>query len=181
MRFAALARSAGAPLIAGLAPDVVGLTGAFAELRRSPDARWLGLALPRFLLRLPYGRESSQTETFEFEEMPEPVRHERYLWGHPAAACAYLLGEAFSRHGWEMRAGMVDTVEGLPLHVYREDGDSRVKPCAEVLLTEEAATLLLERGFIPLLSMKDSDRVRILRFQSVAEPLAPLAGRWGSH
>lgn len=178
LRLAALARSGRAPLLAGLAPDVVGLTGVFRELRRSPDARWIGFALPRFLLRLPYGRETSPTDTFEFEEMPEPLVHEHYLWGHPAAGCAYLLGETFFRHGWAMRPGVVDTIDGLPLHVYKEDGEATLKPCAEVLLTEEAATLLLERGFMPLASYKGTDCVRVVRFQSVADPLAPLAGRW---
>ena len=165
-------------MIAGLAPEVVGLAGIFPDLRRSPDARWLGLALPRFLLRLPYGHSTSEIESFAFEEMPAAPEHQRYLWGHPAAACACLLGETFSRHGWSMQPGEVNTVEGLPLHVYQAEGESQLKPCAEVLLTEEAATLLLERGFIPLVSIKGTDRVRVLRFQSVAEPLASLRGRW---
>jgi len=178
LRLAALARGGRAPLLAGLAPDVVGLIGVFADLRRSSDARWIALALPRFLLRLPYGAATDETETFAFEEMPTPPEHERYLWSHPAAACAYLLGETFSRHGWAMRPGALDTIDGLPLHVYKSNGESELKPCAEVLLTEEAAALLLERGFMPLVSIKGTDRVRILRFQSVAEPLAPLAGRW---
>jgi type VI secretion system protein ImpC len=178
LRLAALARSGRAPLLGGLSPDVVGLTSVFAELRASADARWIGFALPRFLLRLPYGRETSPADTFEFEEMPDAPEHQRYLWGHPAAACAYLLGETFLRHGWGMRPGVIDSIEGLPLHVYKEDGEAAVKPCAEVQLTEEAAGLLLERGFIPLVSFKGTDRVRVLRFQSVAEPLAPLAGRW---
>ncbi|HUK17649.1 MAG TPA: type VI secretion system contractile sheath large subunit [Bryobacteraceae bacterium] len=178
LRLASLARSGRAPLLSGLAPDVVGLTGVFAELRRSPDARWVGFALPRFLLRLPYGRDTVATDTFAFEEMPAPPKHERYLWGHPAAACAFLLGQAFSRHGWAMRPGSFDTIGDLPLHVYKDDGESVLKPCAEVLLTEESAALLLERGFMPLVSIKGSDRVRLLRFQSAADPLAPLAGRW---
>ena len=178
LRLAALARSGRAPFLAGLAPEVVGLTGVFADLRHSPDARWTGFALPRFLLRLPYGRDTNQTDTFEFEEMPALPEHVRYLWGHPAAACAYLLGETFSRHGWAMRPGAFNAIDGLPLHVYKEDGESKLKPCAEVLLTEEAAALLLDRGFMPLISVKGTGEVRVLRFQSVADPLAPLAGRW---
>jgi type VI secretion system protein ImpC len=178
VRLAGLARSGGAPLLAGLAPEVVGLTGVFSELRHSPDARWVGLALPRFLLRLPYGSNGSETDAFAFEEMAASPEHEQYLWGHPAAACACLLGEAFTRQGWAMHRVSVDTVEGLPLYVYKENGETVLKPCAEVLLTEEAGALLLDRGFIPLVSIKGTDRVRILRFQSVAEPLAPLAGRW---
>ena len=178
LRIAALAAGARAPFLAGLAPDVVGLTSAFTDLRRSGDGRWVGLALPRFLLRLPYGRETDETESFALEEMPSPPEHELYLWGHPAIACAFLLGDAFTRYGWNFRPGASHTVEGLPLHVFKSNGESELKPCAEVLLTEDAAETLLERGFIPLASIKGTDRVRVVRFQSVSESAALLAGRW---
>ena len=177
-RVAALAQEANVPFVSGLAPDVVGIEEIFAGLRQSLKARWIGLDLPRFLLRLPYGAATSAAETFAFEEMPAPPEHERYLWGNPAIACAYLLGEAFNRYGWQMRPGMVQDIEGLPAHVYQADGAKELKPCAEVLLTESAADLLLDRGFMPLASMKGSDRVRLVRFQSVARPAAPLAGKW---
>ncbi len=177
-QIASVARHAGAPFLCGVAPDVVGLTRAFHHLRRSTDARWVGMAMPRFLLRLPYGTKTDSTESFDFEEMPTPVEHERYLWGCPAVACAYLLGDAFTRYGWQMRPGAVSQIDGLPLHVYKDDAEAAVKPCAEVLLTEEAAELLLDRGLMPLVSIKDTDRVRLVRFQSVAEPAAALAGPW---
>jgi type VI secretion system protein ImpC len=177
-QIAAIAQSAGAPFLSGLGPSVVGLKGVFEELRRSMSARWVGLAMPRFLLRLPYGKNTDETETFAFEEMPEASEHERYLWGNPAIACAYLLGESFSRYGWELRPGVLRDIDGLPLHVYESDGEKHLKPCAEILLTEEAAGVLIDRGFIPLASLKDTDRVRVVRFQSIAMPSAPLAGRW---
>ena len=176
LQIAAIARRAGAPFLAGVAPQVMSLS---ASLRRSPDARWIGLVLPRFLLRLPYGQATESTERFDFEEMPSLPEHQCYLWGNPSIACACLLGEAFTNSGWEMRPGEVNDIGGLPVHVYKTaDGDSEMKPCAEVLLTEEAALLLLGRGFMPLASIKDSDRVRLVRFQSIAEPTARLAGRW---
>jgi type VI secretion system protein ImpC len=179
-QIAAIARAAGAPFLSGVAPDVVGLTRVFQTLRRSSDARWVGLAMPRFLLRLPYGEKTDSTETFGFEEMPDPPEHERYLWGNPAIACTYLLGEAFTRYGWGMRPGQVNQIDGLPAHVYRKDGEPELKPCAEVLLTQGSAEILLDLGLMPLLSMKGSDRVRLARFQSIAEPHAPLSGRWTS-
>jgi type VI secretion system protein ImpC len=178
-QIAAIARTAGAPFLAGVARDVVGLTQVFQTLRRSADARWVGLAMPRFLLRLPYGERTDATERFQFEEMPEPPEHERYLWGNPAIVCAYLLGEAFSRSGWDMRPGEVNQIDGLPAHVYRKDGESELKPCAEVLLTEGSVEILLDLGMMPLISMKGTDRVRLGRFQSIAEPAAALSGRWG--
>jgi type VI secretion system protein ImpC len=146
--------------------------------RRLPEARWAGLLLPRFLLRLPYGRETDPTEQFDFEEMPGIPAHEGYLWGNPAFAGALLLAQAFSEEGWEMRPGTHSEVDGLALHIYKEDGESIVKPCAEVLLTEESAEQILDAGLMPLVSLKDRDTVRLLRFQSVADPPTSLAGRW---
>jgi type VI secretion system protein ImpC len=179
-QIATCARAAGAPLIAGVSPNVVGLTHDFDTIRHSPAAHWVGLAMPRFLLRLPYGAKTDATERFAFEEMPEPPEHERYLWGHPAIACAYLLGEAFTRSGWVMRPGQVSDITGLPAHVYRNEWEPELKPCAEVLLTEEAVDLLLSGGLMPLISMKGSDHVRLARFQSIASTPTPLAGRWQS-
>jgi type VI secretion system protein ImpC len=173
-----VARVAGASFIASLGLGEVGLDKGFADLRQSAHARWVGLALPRFLLRLPYGKSGTEAESFAFEELNAKPEHERYLWGNPSIACAYLLGEAFTRFGWAMRPNSVRDIEGLPAHTYKEDGEMQLKPCAEVLLTDEAAEMLLDRGFMPLESMKNSDRVRVVRFQSVAEPPAALAGRW---
>lgn len=151
---------------------------AWRLFRQLPEARWAGLALPRFLLRLPYGHKTGPTEQFDFEEMPPQSSHEKYLWGNPAFAVALLLAQAFSDDGWEMRPGTHSEVDGLPLHVYQEDGESAVKPCAEVLLTEESAEQILEAGLMPLVSLKDRDAVRLVRFQSVADPLSSLRGRW---
>jgi type VI secretion system protein ImpC len=148
------------------------------ELRRSPEAAYVGLALPRFLLRLPYGREGERVEAFDFQELPDGGSHDAYLWGNPAFACACLLGRAFSEHGGGLRPGVVQEIEDLPIYVYEEDGERRVKPCAEVLLTVRAAEIILERGLMPLLSFRARDVVRLARFQSIRDPLTPLAGRW---
>ena len=177
-RVAAMSQEANAPFLAGLAPEIVGIAEVFANLRHSLKARWIGLALPRFLLRAPYGKETSTIDAFEFEEMASPPRHRDYLWGNPSIACAYLLGEAFRRYGWTFRPGMAQEIDALPAHVYHQDGEAQLKPCAEVLLTEEAAEMLLERGIMPLASIKGTDRVRVVRFQSAASPPAPLAGQW---
>ncbi|HWB84987.1 MAG TPA: type VI secretion system contractile sheath large subunit [Bryobacteraceae bacterium] len=175
---AAIAHAANAPLLAECSPDVLALPDAFGALRHSPDARWVGLAMPRFLLRLPYGADTDSVERFAFEEMPALPEHQRYLWCNPSVACATLLGEAFSRHGWDLRPGAVLDIEGLPLHLYRKDGDAVVKPCAELLLTMKEVEAILDRGVMPLISFRDTDRVRLARFQSMSEPSAPLAGKW---
>ena len=177
-RIAGMAQQAGAPFLAGLAPEIAGMTPVFEGLRETLKARWLGLAMPRFLLRLPYGPETVPIDSFAFDEMPQPPEHQHYLWGHPALACACLLAQAFERDGWRMRPGTVAEIDGLPAHSYRRDGEAQLLPCAEILMTEQAAAILLERGFMPLASIKGTDRVRLVRFQSMARPPAPIAGKW---
>jgi type VI secretion system protein ImpC len=77
-----------------------------------------------------------------------------------------------------MRPGSVREIEGLPLHIYQKEGASLMQPCVEALLTERAAERLLEHGLMPLLSFQGRDIIRLARFQSLASPLSPLAGRW---
>jgi type VI secretion system protein ImpC len=119
-------------------------------------------------------------ESFAFEEMDAEPVHEHYLWGNPALAVALLLGQAFEEEGWDMHPGAVLNIDKLPLHAYRSQGESLMKPCAEVWMTEMDAAMLLAEGIMPLASLKNSDSVRLVRFQSIAEPAARLAGPWES-
>jgi type VI secretion system protein ImpC len=97
-RIAQVAASAGAPFTAGASPSLLGCDSAldlrdsrrwkiqisaetatfWQSLRSAPEARFVGLALPRFLLRLPYGKDTEPVELFQFEEMPDPAAHENY-------------------------------------------------------------------------------------------------------
>jgi type VI secretion system protein ImpC len=197
-RMAKIARQADAPFLAAASPQVLGCDSlattpdpddwqrplaqeereAWQMLRRLPEATYLGLVTPRFLLRLPYGRETEPVEGFGFEEAHGKLEHEEYLWGNPAFACVYLLAEAFSRYEWDLRPGVIQSIEGLPLHIYRDGGGSITKPCAEAWLTERAVEHVLDTGVMPLVSTKNQDVVRLARFQSLADPPRALAGRW---
>lgn len=197
-RIARIAHAAGAPFIAGASPALLGCetisdisepqkwrdwkTGSegaeWRRLRSDASSRYLGLILPRFLLRLPYGKATDAVTGFDFEEMAAGNTHEDYLWGNPAFLCAGLLADSFARDGWAMQPGDELDIDGLPLHIYKEDGESTAKPCAETLLTEQAAMTILEKGLMPLASMKGTDAVRLVRLQSIADPVKALAGRW---
>jgi type VI secretion system protein ImpC len=148
------------------------------QVRSQPESASIGLAMPRFLLRLPYGAETSGLDSFDFEEFSEVPIHSEYLWGNPAFFVAFMIGQSFEEAGWEMRIGSRSQFENLPLHTYRVQNVLQVKPCAEVLLTEEAIERVLDEGLIPLVSFKGRDTVRVARFQSIAEPHGPLKGRW---
>ncbi len=166
---AGLARSLQAPFLAeGRLPEDPE-NPAWEQFRRSEEARWIGLAMPRFLLRLPYGQDTSPIDTFPFEEMTGS-EHAAYLWGNPAFLCAYLIGQSFLLHGWDLGRRLARRIDGLPQHIYREDGEPAAKPCAEIWMSERDAGSLLDFGFMPLASVKNSAAALIVRFQSIARP-----------
>lgn len=193
-RLGQLARLAGAPLLAAASPRFVGCDSlaarpdpddwappsdeGYADLRHSGEAPYLGLALPRFLLRMPYGSESRRIESFPFEEFTGPPPHEAYLWANPAFAVATSLGTAFDSRGhFDPRLFTPDLAD-LPLALERtEDGESQAKPCAEVLLTTRAADRLLDAGLMPLQSIRDRDAIRLAGLTSIADPPSSLALR----
>lgn len=194
---AAVAEAAGAPFLAGAQPGVLGcpgLAGApdpaawkppeadmaarWQGLRASAHAGWLGLALPRVLLRLPYGTATDPIEQFAFEEAGLPPVHAHYLWGNPAFGLALLLGRAFQGGGWAMVPDTELELDGLPAHNYRQDGEARMQACAEAYLSERAGLAMLALGVMPLLSMQNRNGARLARWQSLALPSRALSGAW---
>ncbi|MCP4342506.1 MAG: hypothetical protein GY799_27405 [Desulfobulbaceae bacterium] len=147
-------------------------------LRHISEAANLGLGIPRFLLRLPYGADTDPVDAFNFEEMPITPEHASYLWGNPCFALMLLIGQSFSVQGWQMQPGRVQEINSLPLHVYREGGESQLKPCAEITLSQRAAELIIDKGLMPLLSFLNQDMVRLGRFQSIADPPTRVFGPW---
>ena len=91
---------------------------------------------------------------------------------------AMLLGQAFSQYGWDFKPGAVAEVQGLPLHVYRDDAGSTSMSCAEAWFTEEAMEALAGRGFITLVPYKDQDRLRVFQMNSIAESHNLIRGPW---
>ena len=106
--------------------------------------------------------------------------HDAYLWGSPAFACALLLGQAYTDAGSAMTPGDRQELLDLPCHTCVRAGERALTPCGEVLLPERTADAILAQGLMPTLSFKDRNAVRLARFQSLADPPAPLAGPWSA-
>ncbi len=129
------------------------------SFRESEDSRYVGLTMPRFLLRLPYGSNTVPIKAFNYEE--EVVgEHERYLWGNSSYALATRVADSFAKYRWcpniiGPQAG--GAVEDLPLHQYEAMGEVQTKVPTEVMLTERREYELSEEGFIGLTFRKDSD------------------------
>ena len=196
IRISKIAAAANAPFVSHMRPDVFGIH----SLDRSPDpAEWtvtdqtdegklwaalcdqtesvyLGMAIPRFMARLPYGADTDPLETFSFEEFDDAADHDSYVWSNPSCIVGQLLAESFSEFGWEMGNRLKQDVEGLPVHVYKDGAETVYKPCAEVLLTDTAMQKLMDLGLMPLVTYKNSDRVKLARYHSIAD--TALRGMW---
>jgi type VI secretion system protein ImpC len=193
----AIGAHAGAPLLAGAGPSLLGLSsfvalpdprdwpaapasaaGFWQALRRSGLASWIGLAAPRLLMRQPYGARTDPVAGIAFEEWVGAPDHAQLLWGPSALGCALLLGRGFRENGWELQPDGLQNIGDLPSCVVLVDGERRLQPCAEVLLSERAAEAFGDRGIMALASYKDRAEARLIRFQSVADPAQALSGFW---
>ncbi len=175
-----LAAQAGGPLLAtgdlALAGDDKSRLASWQALRRSEAAPWIGLAAPRALLRLPYGKASDPIAAFAFEEFVGTPTHEEFLWGHPGLAVALLIGRAFAAKGWDFEPGDEREIGDLPAYAFLQDGEQELQACAESYIGEQGGQALLEAGLMPLMSHRHRNAVTVMRFQSVAEPARALAG-----
>ena len=183
-----LAAAVRTPFIAGAAPALVGcqaLAGAndparwealapddarrWLSLRRSPAAKRIGLALPRFLARAPYGAKTTAIGAFAFEEIEGRPAPESLCWATGAFLCALALARGDD-------ADDAEEIADLPFLSFRSEGDVEMYPSAEVFWGQRAADAALSRGLVPLLSARDRNTVRLVRLQSIADPPRALAG-----
>jgi type VI secretion system protein ImpC len=185
-RAAQIAAAAGGPFVASIGPDALKIPfrdqhplikDAWGALYGLPAANYLGLATPRFLLRVPYGRKSDPIDPFEFEEFTRQAGLSSMLWGHPALLVALLLAETFARQGKQMKLGTVASARDMPYYVYvDEDGDQIPLPCTERLYSERQAAMVNGYRMMPTLTLRGRPEVRLGGFSSVAGK--PLAGFW---
>lgn len=177
----ALARQCNAALLAAAGPGLqqAGPAGAdWTALRRSGVAPWIGLAAPQVLGRRPYGPRSEAVETLEFHELQGAPEAGEFLWINPAFTLAALLIGAFLEDGWDARPEGMAEIPDLPLALYEAPEGRALQPCAERVLTHDQAAALLEQGIMALQAWRDRNALRLLRWQSVADPPTALAGPW---
>ncbi len=142
------------------------------SFRENEDSRYIGLCLPRFMLRQPYAPGQNSVREFEFVE-DVIDKHEHYCWGPSSFALAARLADSFAQYRWcaniiGPRAG--GAVEDLPLHQYEAMGELQTKLPVEVQLTERREFELSEEGFIGLTFRKRSDNAAFFSANSVQKP-----------
>lgn len=144
------------------------------SLREAEDARYIGLTMPRFLSRLPYGAKTVPIDEFAFEEDVEHAKHDRYTWSNAAYAMGVNINRAFKLYGWCSRIRGIESggaVEGLPTHTFpTDDGGVDMKCPTEIAISDRREAELAKNGFMPLLHKKNSDFAAFIGAQSLQKP-----------
>lgn len=144
------------------------------SLRASEDSRYIGLTMPRFLSRLPYGAKTDPVEEFNFEEDTEGADHSKYCWSNSAFAMGVNINRAFKLFGWCSRIRGVESggmVEGLPTHTFpTDDGGVDMKCPTEIAITDRREAELAKNGLMPLSHWKNTDYAVFVGAQSLQKP-----------
>ena len=192
--YAKNAAAAHCPFIAGAAPTVMQMDtwqelanprdltkiflnteyASWRSLRESEDSRYLGLAMPRFLARLPYGAKTSPVDEFDFEEDTGSADHRKYTWANSAYAMAVNINRSFKYYGWCTSIRGVESggiVEDLPVHTFpTDDGGVDMKCPTEIAISDRREAELAKNGFMPLVHRKNSDLAAFIGAQSLQKP-----------
>ena len=142
------------------------------SFRESEDARYVGLVMPKFLLRLPYGAETNPVRAIQYEE-DVVGQHDNYLWGNSTFAMATRIADSFAKYRWApniIGPQSGGAVEDLPLHQYEAMGEIQTKIPTEVMISERREFELSEEGFIALTFRKDSDNACFFSANSCQKP-----------
>jgi type VI secretion system protein ImpC len=144
------------------------------SFRESEDSRYVALALPHVLLRLPYGPKTKPVEEFNFVEDVDGKDHNRYLWGNAAYVLGQRITNAFSLYSWCAAIRGVEgggLVEGLPTHTFMTDeGDVALKCPTEIAITDRREKELNDLGFITLCHCKGTDYASFFGGQTANKP-----------
>lgn len=189
-----IAEASLAPFISGTAPQLLGLDSwneiatppdlgeifatpeyaAWNSLRDSENARFIGLALPRVLARVPYGQDGQTVDAFNFEEETDGHGGRKYSWMNAAHAMAANINRAFKEHGWTVRIRGVTSggeVTNLPTHSFATgDGAKDLKCPTEVSITDRREGELSKVGLMGLIHRQHTDKAAFIGAQSLYRP-----------
>jgi type VI secretion system protein ImpC len=191
---ARVAAAAHAPFIAGASPNIMQMNSwqelsnprdltkifsnteyaAWRGLRESDDSKYVGLTMPRYLSRMPYGATTNPVEEFAFEEDTEGGSHAKYTWSNSAYAMAANINRSFKEYGWCTSIRGVESggaVTDLPAHTFpTDDGGVDLKCPTEIAISDRREAELAKNGFMPLVHRKNSDLAAFIGAQSLNKP-----------
>ena len=147
-------------------------------LREKVDSRFLGLTLPRILMRLPYRTTPGSYKGLYFYEKSATSEHENYLWGNASYGFASILIREYANIGWfghirgvprnQIGGGLLTTV---PVDCFLTDADDiAFKPVTDVLITDSREREISDLGLMPLCQCYGTPYAAFYNNQSVQAP-----------
>ena len=144
------------------------------SLRESDDSKYLGLCMPRFLARTPYGAKTNPVEEFDFEEEVSGTDHSKYAWANAAYAMATNINRSYKLYGWGSRIRGIESggaVENLPLHTFPSDDGGVDQKCpTEIAISDRREAELSKAGLLSMIHRKNSDFAAFIGAQSLHKP-----------
>ncbi|ALE87416.1 type VI secretion system contractile sheath large subunit [Pseudomonas versuta] len=146
---------------------------AWRNFRSSEDSRYVGLTLPRFLGRIPYGAKTAPVDDFNFEEVTQGDSA-NYLWVNAAYAMGLNINQSFKQFGWCSQIRGIESggaISGLPVHTYpSEDGGVDMTCPTEIAISDRRELELANNGFMPLVHCKNTSIAAFIGAQSLHSP-----------
>lgn len=146
---------------------------AWRNFRSDSRAKYIGLCLPRFLGRLPYGPENDPIRNFIYEENIYDNGKNMSLWCNASFAFAVNLVKCFEQWGWSTRIAGLDTggqIEDLPVPVYSKERQNKPGIPLEVAIGASQNDVFTQLGFMPVIHLDRSDRACFFNARSVHRP-----------
>lgn len=190
---AAVCAACHCPFISAAAPSLMGLDswenlqepekiseqvrtkrhGAWNDLRKEEDARFLALTLPRFMARMPYGESGQKVSAFAFEEDIASAKHDRFVWANAAYAMGANVTRAFRDSGWCVQIRGKEgggEVPRLPLVAFEtSDKDIDIKCPTEVAIDQRREAELSNNGLMPLVWWQNEPNAAFVGGQSLRQ------------
>ena len=155
--------------------------GKWRALRDEEWAAYIGLTLPRYLVRLPWNANRSDENDLEkkynrigYVETITPETHDQddgFLWGNASVLLARNVIRSYESSGWAQHirgpqgGGMV---EGLTAYTYRRpDGNTVLLNPVEIAIPDYREYQFARNGLIPLLQKKDESTATFFSAQSI--------------
>jgi type VI secretion system protein ImpC len=207
-----ISRHSHAPFIAAASPKLFGCTtmmevnqlrdieGLFdtpryaqwKQLREKDVAVYLGLTLPRYMIRRAYDPIENPAEGIHFTEkfrftktdengktvpMTESEVMDQYAWGNAAMLMARNMVRSYENTGWcqylrGVKGGGLCT--GLATHQYNIRGEDELRGPVEITIADFREYELAKAGFIPVIHRKGTAEAVFYSAQALKRPLAQL-------
>ncbi|MDP3010589.1 MAG: type VI secretion system contractile sheath large subunit [Methylococcales bacterium] len=131
--------------------------GSWNKLRDSEEAAYIGLTLPRYILRQPYDPDTNPIRNFTFKEEVRGDNNADYLWGSATMLFAQNMVRSFTNSGWCQylrgpKGGGLIT--GLPVHMFNIRGEEEMKIPVEMVIPDYRELEFANAGFMPLIYRK---------------------------